>query len=229
MTQTLAFLMLLCEATYLASPQQKELSVLRGDLYHLKGPGVTERLTHDLVNSQPFLSSDRTRLVFVKIPREGGAAGELLTKHEIWMMPMPPDRAARRLVESPVTVNGRKFDRLFCPSLSPDNASLYFMIPFGAVTHGLMRFDLQRGDLRFVTAALEYVVVPNGPLAGHIIARIRKSAEPDGYNYHYWLLTQEGVELRQLGSELREVAEFLQENQKPIKVQPQLPGGGRGE
>ena len=176
-----------------------------GDVFVVEPNGTRVRVTSSGVDSEPSLSFDEKSIVFVR-KLDGGNS-------QICIANVKAGNEARVLVRSPLDVSGRQFNELFSPKFSPDDAMVYFLIPFAATTQAIMKVAIANPTPQFVAAATSFWVVPHGRYRGDLVAQIRKAKLAPGYYYWYWLITPEGKEIDVVGEDEGDVGLFLEQQE----------------
>lgn len=150
------------------------VAVRQGDVY-LTGPtGQEEKLTSSGRDSDASLSSDKTRVVFIRVIRDrpdASGLGRVVDQSEIDAIDLTsPKRETEVLLDSPVHARGLQFHWFSSPSFSPDGRFVYFLVPdYATVSAGLFAFDTRTRTIRFLAQALKYWSVPAGVYKGDLV------------------------------------------------------------
>lgn len=173
-----------------------------GNLFAMRSDGTELQLTSDGIDSQPNLAPDGTKVVFVR--KTGQSTSE------VWFGDTEARDRVRRLVKTPLDLNGRGFDQVYTPKFSPDSTAVYFLIPYAGTTQAIIRVSLFRTELEFICAALNFEVVLGGQYRGDLVAQVRKAKLAQGYYDWYWLLTPGGKEVGVVGETAQDVRRFME-------------------
>lgn len=175
-----------------------------GNIFVVQSDGERVRVTSSGSDSDPDLSPDGRKVVFVRRFSD--------ERSEIWIASVVAAAASPHpLPNWPLRINGRVFAYASSPRFSPDGGTVFFLVPFGATTQAIVKVALANPDPQFVAAALSFKVVVAGQYKGDLVARIRKAKLAPGYYEWYWLLTPEGRELGIVGQDERDVALFMEQ------------------
>lgn len=88
-------------------------------------------------------------------------------------------------------------------TLSPDGRTLYFNTTAWATSGALHALDLVTGKERFVTSSIGFFVATRQPYAGNLVVAKHKY-QPTGGSYdHWWLVTPDGKEIRDVAPDER--------------------------
>lgn len=197
----IAALALLAAGASAHSCIESQASVEGGNVIVLLPTGARVKITDSAADSQPDLSCDGTKVVFV---RTFGPE-----RSEIWVANTSEPYQPQPLVASPIIISGRKFTQAFAPEFSPGGDNIYFLIPFAATTQAIIATSLRNHEPRLVAAALNFRVVPTGKYTGDLVAQIRKAKLAPGYYQWFWLLSPDGKEIGVIGQSERDVDLFL--------------------
>ena len=176
--------------------------VRNGDVFVISANGQQLQVTSSGSDSQPDLSADGSKVVFVRKVGEGAG--------EIWLADVGSKAPPRPLVKAPLVIKGAKFDDLYAPRFSPDGADVYFLIPYSATGEAIIKVNIARPYPQFLTGALGFTVVPAGKFKGYLVAQLRKAKLAVGYYDWYYLLTPEGKEVGVVGQDEGDVELFLE-------------------
>jgi hypothetical protein len=196
-------LIAVCAGSALANGRAVERA---GNIFVYEADGSEKQVTSSGADSEPDLANDGTKVVFVR-----RLAAE---RREIWIADAAGEAAnARPLVKLPLEVNGRKFDQAFSPRFSPDGGTVFFLVPYAATTQAIVKVAIAVPVPQFITAALNFQVVPTGQYRGDLVAQIRKAKLAPGYYEWYYLLTPDGKEVGVVGQYKGDVALFLEQQE----------------
>ncbi len=146
---------------------------LDGNVFFRDAQGVTRQITSSGKDYSPSLGRHGTRLTFARAIRSHpdlSGLGTVIAESQLFIVDVTaPAVAPVTVLDKPVEARSLRFQWFDSPRLSPDGASLYFLVPdYGAVA-GLFSLDLATKRVRFVLTALKFWLVPAGPEAGNLI------------------------------------------------------------
>ena len=190
-----------------ALPQN--VTVQDGSIVYHDRDGATHRITESGRNSEPTLSADGQRVVFVRaLGAAPGVGVPEIVVTEVWIASVRPPSTPRRAYRGAMTMpNGSRSEAFWTPRFSPDNRYVYFLSDFSATSNALCRLDLATGTARFLTPGVtDYAVLNSGRWQGFLIVSVRSLSEPDTDGirfpiYPYYLLNAEGRILTRVANE----------------------------
>jgi hypothetical protein len=178
----------------------------QGDIFLKLNDGKTIRLTNDGKNSQPNLSPNKSKVVFVKdpsgVPLPANPAMELQAK-EIFVYDLSSRKQKRivagRYSEKPEeNLTGFK-----SPQFSIDSKSIYFMSAAWAVSGAVHMVNLETRKIKFICPGNSLEVILKGKYKGYLIVSKHKYFLGGGSYDWYWLVDSNGKEVGPVGEELR--------------------------
>jgi dipeptidyl aminopeptidase/acylaminoacyl peptidase len=202
-------LLLVCSILALAfsSASSRAQSVLAkdGNVIIKERSGQTKKLTTLGRDSQPGLSPDRRRIVFVRSTPGKTVQTSLNDTEatELWLVDSDGSHPELLLAGSQDKDPQKSLADFSSPQFSPDGRRIYFM-SVGWVTSGAVHVvDIQSKRQSFVSPGNTLEVIQKGKYRGYLIVQEHKyfyGAKVGSYD-HYWLLTPNGREIRHLGGE----------------------------
>jgi len=165
---------LVAALTVARSGTAQTVTVRQGDVYLFGPTGRVEKLTSSGRDSDASLSSDKTRVVFIRVIRDrpdASGLGNVVDQSEIDAIDLKsPTRETQVLLDSPVHARGLQFQWFSSPSFSPDGRLVYFLVPdYATVSSGLFELDTRTRTIRFLAQALKYWIVPAGVYKGDLV------------------------------------------------------------
>jgi Tol biopolymer transport system component len=177
--------------------------------------GRTKTLTTSGRDSQPSISADKKRIVFVR-----NISGERVETNlgdeeatELWMVDSD-GRKPERLVSGKEDSDPQKsLAALGSPQFSPDGLKVYFLSVAWVTSLAIHVIDVRSRIDSFVCPGNTLRVIQRGKYRGYLIAQQHKYylGERGGSYDHYWLLTPKGKEIRRIGGE-RDYRNFKKRN-----------------
>jgi len=182
-----------------------------GKIFFVAKDGMERQLTASGKDSQPSLSPDSSRVVFIRETDEVVWSEPVrTTATQLWVASTSGFPPARLVLAGPIEIDGVRFAEFFCPQFSPKGGYLYFLINYAATTHAIVRLSLQTGEARFLLAALRYAVVPRGEYEGHLVVQQRRVKLSGGYYYWFWLMSPDGKDIAAIGPDEDDVRMFFE-------------------
>ena len=189
------------------------VSAVGGKILFQDATGRTTLLTTDQSDSDPCLSADNERVVFVRSTpnrKAGTGLGEIeLT--ELWVASVDQKQPPKRvLVGHPgdfkpgPTLVMAGFSK---PQFSPNGERVYFMAETWATSTAIHVLDLKTGQTRFLYAGLDVEVIGSGKYEGFLIATENPVAAVGRYTV-YLLMNPDGKGVRRIGYSESDVARF---------------------
>jgi hypothetical protein len=176
------------------------ISELRGNIYFHKKNGATVQITSFGLDTDPSLSFDKRLVVFVRrTPSHtiNTAIGPV-DLNELWLAETSGKTEARRVLVGRDGADG-VFAGFREPRFSLDAGRVYFTEEIGGPCHGIVMLDLKSGEVRNLIGGMGVEVVESGKFAGYLIVLKCISGRPwPEYNLQYWLLNDNGDEVKQL-------------------------------
>ncbi len=196
------FFVLLSVATCSLGSEAQTVFARGGNLFVLGKPGHAKRLMASGRDSDPSMSPDGKRVVFVRgTPGrtiETGA-GSVEAK-EIWVADSKGGRPVR-IVRGEGSQDPRKVLAGFrAPQFSPDGRLIYFLSHAYATSDAVHRVDVNTRKVSFVCDGNTLEVVRKGEHRGHLIV-LRHRYTAQGSSDEYWLMDPHGKEVRRIGGE----------------------------
>jgi len=166
--------------------------------------GTASKLTEGPNDSAPMLSSDGQQVVYVRsrVLAEPDPTFEI----RVHNVTVGTDRSVLR---SPISIRGEKYSEIGRPQFSADGKTIYFLFNWSVTTHGLARFDMKTGEVKFVMPAFEFYSVVRGKYGGDLVVQQRRAKLATGYYYLYYLYTPDGKEIGVVGENQADVDLFL--------------------
>ena len=150
-----------------------------GDIYYTDATGSVRQLTSGGTDSDPALSFDGKKIVFIRRTSIPADVEEPTDPHpvrtEIWIADLVSGERPQRVFRGPVVVDHSSYATFSEPRLTPDNRHVYFLINYAVVEFGLVRLDLESGQARMISGALGWYIVGSGKYAGDLVVQKRKT------------------------------------------------------
>jgi len=175
----------------------QSVSVQNGNIF-ITERGVTSRaITDSGKDSEPSLSVDGKRVVFLRAIEEAEGVGvPRVVVNELWTATEmeSPKRVYSGLIVLPDGTKSKGFSH---PRFSPDNQRIYFLVDYSATYPALCKLDIGSAQAQFLSPAVDFAVLQAGSHKGFIVAAIRSLSEPDTGGdrfpiYPYYLLRPDG-------------------------------------
>jgi Tol biopolymer transport system component len=150
------------------------VTVREGNIYLITPSGQQWALTSSGRDSDPALSDDRSKVVFVRTIRDrpdASGLGRVVDQSEIDSIDLTsPNREVHVLLNSPVHARGLLFQWFSSPRFSPDGQHVFFMIPdYATISPGLFSLNMVTSIVQFLTGALKYWTLSSGSYKGDLI------------------------------------------------------------
>ncbi|MDD4963126.1 MAG: hypothetical protein PHI11_04300 [Gallionella sp.] len=181
----------------------------QGNVFIQADTGQVQQLTHLGQDSQPALSFDGKRIVFV---RKQARSNPLIAEdqpNELWVMDATGGNA--RVLLSPHEDEDpyKNLTDFNHPLFSLDGAVVYFNCAAWVTSGAIHRVELSTQQTNFVTDGDSLDVVPAGKYQGYLIVYKHKYRKSGGANDAYWLVSPLGKEIRRIGTEEKHVTAFI--------------------
>jgi hypothetical protein len=198
---------------FIADLRGQSVSERRGNIIAIDSQGREQQITSSGRDSDPHISPDKRSVVFVR-RGEGSFDSDIQpvgTKvNQIWIADLLENPQPRVVLENALSINGRQFHEFTSPQLSPDNAAVYFLIPYAATSRAIIRYERATAKVEFIAGTvLEFNVVPSGKNAGSLIVHERRLMATPAYWEPYWLLDPHGADRGFIGLDSKAVTTFL--------------------
>ncbi len=206
----LLFTLLLSATTNAASVREQE-----GNIFHVGDDGVSWQLTSAHADSNPLLSPDGQKVVYLK-KKPNKPLTEDDQKYELWELWLSDiyGKDAHRLLEARPDDDPKKnltyFNSL---AFSPDSKQLYILTTAWATSNALHVLDLASGKEHFITDADDVLVISKGRYANHLVVMKHKYFKQGGSYDYYWLITPQGKELKMVGEDKPQAERFIRRQQ----------------
>ena len=190
----------------------ESVSIKDGNVFFTRGDGREVQLTSDGLDSDPSLSLDSKKVVFVR--RTPGylidtGRGDV-DENELWIAAV--DRRSKpRLVLRGRSGNFR--DNLvlagfYLPRFSADARRVYFLATTWATSDAIHSLDLSSGKTQFIAAGHSVEPINYGRFKKYAFVRTDTMGRQGGHIDDYWLYNPEGKAVKRIGGEL-ELKAFL--------------------
>ncbi len=192
----------------------QSVAVKDGNVFYTVRDGRTLQIISSGLDSDPHLSRDHQRVVFVrrtpslKIDTGVGDTSE----NELWIASTSGRQPPRRVLVG--HAGGFKTDHnlvlagFFSPQFSPDGNRIYFGADTWATSASFRMLDLASGRVRFLYAGLGLEVLQTGQYAGHIIALKIVPSMMAARIFRYWLVDPNGRDVGEIGESASVVEQF---------------------
>lgn len=200
------FCLLLCWPLWGSAAQVFEK---QGNLFFQPDSGAPRQLTHLGQDSQPALSPDGQRVVFV---RKQARSNPLIADEQpsdLWVMDASGEHARVLVSAHPDTEMEKNLTEFNNPLFSLDGASVYFSCAAWVTSNAIHRVSWVQGQPVFITDGNSLALVPRGKYAGYLLVFKHKYRKSGGADDAYWLVTPQGKDVRRIGSEDQHVEKFL--------------------
>jgi hypothetical protein len=157
-----------------ASGQAQSVLVRSGNIIYRSDQGHEYEVTSLGKDYDPSLSHDGTLIVFARQSRahvDASGNGMVVDESQVCLVNVThPGRPLHVVAERPMQDGTTPLGWIASPKLSPDNGTIYFLVPnYAAVSGGLFEVKVGTADARFITKALKFWVVPSGEYKGQLI------------------------------------------------------------
>ncbi len=175
----------------------------QGNIYFKTATGLIEQVTNGNRDSEPALSPDGKRIVFVRETQKESPNEEAVTsitnRTQLWITDAHSADSAQLLLDSPVEIKGNRYFSFHVPQWSPDGDAVYFQIDYSVVSGAIVRLTVQAKSLSFVAPALEFHVIKTGKFKGDIAALQRRNTLAPSHYEWFWLLRPDGTTIDVIG------------------------------
>lgn len=186
----------------------------QGNVFIQPDTGQVQQLTRLGQDSQPALSPDGKRIVFV---RKQARSNPLIAEdqpNELWVMDATGGNA-RVLLSPHEDEDPRKNLTDFNhPLFSLDGAAVYFNCAAWVTSGAIHRTDFSTQQTNFITDGDSLAIVPAGKYQGYLIIYKHKYHKSGGANDAYWLVSPLGKEIRRISDRPEKVDAFIRETLK---------------
>ena len=175
----------------------------KGNVWYTDRAGRRTRLTTDGKNSDPDLSPDKRRIVYVhKAPgKEINTGAGDATPTDLCVMDID-GKNQETLVRSADAEDVKDVLADFSsPSWSPDGRTIYFASAAYATSGAVHAYDFNKKSVRFVMPGNGPLVVPSGEYKGDLLVAQHRYFLGSGSLDWYWLFTPEGKEIGPVGED----------------------------
>jgi dipeptidyl aminopeptidase/acylaminoacyl peptidase len=175
-----------------------------GNIFITEKSGQPKRLTTSGRDSEPRLSLDGKRITFVR-----GTPGRTIQSSlgeveatELWLV-NSDGTDAELLLSAKADSEPQKNLGLFnSPQFSPDGLRVYFTSIAWVTSSAVHAVEMRSKAERFISAGNTLDVVQRGRYRGYLVVQMHKYFRKGGSYDDYWLLDQNGKELRYIGGEI---------------------------
>lgn len=190
------------------------VTVRDGDIYLIAPSGQERALTSSGHDSDPALSDDRSKVVFVRTIRDrpdASGLGRVVDQSQIDSINLDgPNHEVRVLLDSPVRASGLLFQWFAFPRFSLDGQHVYFMIPdYATISSGLFSLNMTTGIVQFLAGALKYWTLSAGSYKGDLIVWQNPVLVGGGRYDVFNLITSSGDPVGVVGFDVASVSAFI--------------------
>jgi len=183
----------------------------RGNIVVVDNNGFARQLTTTGLDASPALSTDTSRIVFVRrTPQKKvmTGAGEA-SADQLWTVNLD-GTSPRMLIEGHEGTSPKStLAALDTPMFSPDGRTVYFTSAAWATSGSIHAVAAAGGKERFVTDGNALTVVQSGQYAGSLIVSKHKYWLAGGSYNWFWLVAPSGEEKGAVGPDERSIATFI--------------------
>jgi hypothetical protein len=153
-----------------------------------------------------FIAVNRARQVPAVIP---GLNAPVVERSSIYYASKADNFKPTLAVSRSFMVDGRSWETVRNPSVSPDGGSLFFTIPYTMTTQRAMRLSLASGRYEDLGDTTNYCVIWGGPMSGRLILQGRHIPESsrDGITYRCYLRDARG-QIEEISDECSSMRSF---------------------
>lgn len=181
----------------------------QGNVFFKADNAEARQLTRLGQDSQPALSLDGQRIVFV---RKRARSNPLIAEEEsndLWMMDANGEHARVLVSAHPDAEMEKSLTEFNNPLFGLDGSTVYFSCAAWATSNSIHRVNWLQGQPVFITDGNSLALVPSGKYAGYLIVFKHKYRKAGGADDAYWLVSPQGKDLRRIGDEEKHVQKFL--------------------
>lgn len=181
----------------------------QGNVFFQPDTGAARQLTRLGQDSQPALSPDGQRIVFV---RKRARSNPLIADEQssdLWLMDANGEQAHVLVAAHPDAEMEKSLTEFNNPLFSLDGSAVYFSCAAWATSNSIHRVTWSQGQPVFITDGNSLSLVPRGKYAGYLLVFKHKYRKAGGADDAYWLVTPQGKDVRRIGDEEKHVQKFL--------------------
>lgn len=194
-----------------AGAQAQTVSDEGGDIVFTDKAGSQKQITTSHLDSDPSLSDDNRRIVFVRRTpgRTIGTGISDADKNELWLALVDGAKAPWRVLAGHAgsfTGPDLMLAGFSCPQFSPDGKRVYFVAETWATSAAIYVLDVETGKTTFLDTASSLEVIGVGKHKGFLIVEETPLTEDRGRISEFWLLDQNGRHIQRIGETEADVA-----------------------
>lgn len=181
----------------------------RGNIFIQDNSDKSRQVTRLGQDSQPALSPDGKRIVFV---RKQARSNPLIAEdqpNELWVMDATGSNAHVLLSPHEDENPQKNLTDFNHPLFSLDGTAVYFNCAAWVTSGAIHRFEFTTQQTHFVTDGDSLDLVPTGKYQGYLLVYKHKYRKLGGSNDAYWLVSPLGKEIRRIGTEEKHVTAFI--------------------
>lgn len=184
-----------------------DFSIKNGIVYYPAQDGKPRAISLGNACTDLWVAPDASAFTFVGIDKArkpdgtewllGQQTEPLIERSSIYVARRADGFAPLRVVSRPFKIDGRTWEVLRHPSLSPGGEKLFFVIPYTMTTWKLISYSTRKGLYGTVGDATDYCIIWGGPYSGDQILQSRylQAAGAGGIAYRCYLRRAMGTSI----------------------------------
>ncbi|BBE50468.1 hypothetical protein OYT1_ch0905 [Ferriphaselus amnicola] len=193
-----------------------------GNVFYVGDDGRSLQLTKSKNNGGAVLSPDGQRVAYLHIRPKNERDHEVFRGKEIWVVDVTGKNAKRLLktrmvdedAEDAAETRLAQFNSL---AFSAAGDRLYFLSEGWVEQDALHVLNLATGKQKFLTGTNQFIVIPRGRYAEHLVIDDRCHEDSAGKSGCSFLITPEGKEVMSVGEEWEQAMAFVKRQEAKKK------------
>jgi Tol biopolymer transport system component len=185
-----------------------------GNVYVIHPNGERKQVTSGGRDYDPSLSRDGKYIVFARetdgppLPLAAQPRPQKVPRSELWRIDV--DGANPELLFAGEIKEGNfRYANFSKPQMSPDDHSVYFLIPYAAVTDAVVRLDLKTSQARLLMPCEQFSIIQEGRYGGFLVIQ-KRVQEREGIAVSFWLVSPDGEPIRKIADTEAGVKRFIE-------------------
>jgi hypothetical protein len=179
-----------------AAASAQSVSERNGRIFFADQNGVEKPITNGNLDSQPYLSFNSQKVVFVRRKPSVGAGTGM---SELWIAFVDGSKQPQRILSGENYIEGSIAPGFQNPKFSPEATRVYFEANGWATAAAIKVLDVATGKTKLLFAGLGVDVIRTGQYRGFLIGIKDPITQDRGRIMVYWLLDPNGKEVMRIG------------------------------